>query len=58
MVKIDGEIMRRYNLGILKGALDDFGIAEEILLGIFKIHDREQKHEMLRSTSCFCESDI
>ena len=31
VVKIDGETMRGYKLGVLRGVLDDSGIAEEIV---------------------------
>lgn len=58
VVKIDGETMRGYKLGVLRGVLDDSGIAEEIVFGTLKIHDMEQCMEMLRNTPCFHENDI
>lgn len=58
VVKIDGKTMRGYKLGVLRGLLDDSGIAEEIVLGTLKTHDMEQCREMLQSTSCFHENDI
>ena len=58
VVKIDGETMRGYKLGILRGILDDSGIAEEIVFGTLKTHDMEQCREMLKKTSCFHENDI
>lgn len=58
VVKIDGEIMRGYKLGILRGVLDDSGIAEEIVFGTLKTHDMEQCREMLRTTACLHENDI
>lgn len=58
VVKIDGETMRGYKLGVLRGVLDDSGIAEEIVFGTLKTHDLEQCREMLRNTPCFRESDI
>lgn len=50
--------MRGYKLGVLRGILDDSGIAEEIVFGTLKTHDMEQCREMLRSTSCYHENDI
>lgn len=50
--------MRGYKLGVLKGILDDSGIAEEIMFGTLKTHDMEQCREMLKNTSCFHENDI
>lgn len=58
VVKIDGETMRGYKLGVLRGVLDDSGIAEEIVFGTLKTHDMEQCREMLRNTKCFHENDI
>lgn len=50
--------MRGYKLGVLRGILDDSGIAEEIVFGTLKTHDMEQCREMLRNTPCFHENDI
>ena len=58
VVKIDGETMRGYKPGVLRGVLDDSGIAEEIVSGTLKDHDMEQCREMLRNTTCFHENDI
>ena len=58
VVKIDGEAMRGYKLGVLRGVLDESGIAEEIVFGTLKTHDMEQCREMLKNTSCFHENDI
>lgn len=58
VVKIDGETMRGYKLGVLRGVLDDSGIAEEVVFGTLKTHDMEQCREMLTNTSCFHENDI
>lgn len=58
VVKIEGKTMRGYKLGVLRGVLDDSGIAEEIVFGTLKTHDMEQCREMLRSTTCFHENDI
>ena len=58
VVKIDSEAMRGYKLGVLRGVLDDSGIAEEIVFGTLKTHDMEQCREMLKNTPCFHENDI
>lgn len=58
VVKIDGKTMRGYKLGVLRGILDDSGIAEEVVFGTLKTHDMEQCREMLQNTSCFHENDI
>lgn len=58
VVKIEGKTMRGYKLGVLRGVLDDSGIAEEIVFGTLKTHDMEQCREMLRNTACFHEGDI
>ena len=58
VVKIGGETMRGYKLGVLRGILDDAGVAEEIVFGTLKTHDLEQCREMLKNTPCFHENDI
>ena len=58
VAKIDGESMRGYKLGVLRGVLDDSGIVEEVVFGTLKTHDMEQCREMLQTTSCFHENDI
>ena len=58
VVKIDGETMRGYKLGVLRGVLDDSGIVEEAVFSTLKTHDMEQCRQMLRNTSCFHENDI
>lgn len=58
VVKLDGEPMRGYKLGVLRGILDDSGIAEAIVFGTLKTHDLEQCREMLKHTPCFHEHDI
>lgn len=58
VVKIDGETMRGYKLGVLRGVLDDSGIVEEVVFGTLKTHDMEQCREMLKNTPCFHEQDI
>ena len=58
VVEIDGETMRGYKPGVLRGILDDSGTAEEIVFGTLKTHDMEQCKEMLKNTSYFHENDI
>jgi len=58
VVKIDGESIRGYKLGVLRGIMDDSGIAEEIVFGTLKTHDLELCRNMLKNTSCFKENDI
>lgn len=58
MAKIDGEAMRGYKLGILRGILDDLGIVEEAVFGTLRPRDMEQCGQMLRDTSCLHENDI
>ena len=58
VVKIEGEPVRGYKLGVLRGLLDDSGIAEEIVFGTIKTHDMELCREMLKNTPCFKEGDI
>jgi len=58
VVTIDGETMRGYKLGVLRGVMDDSGVAEEIVFGTLKTHDIELCREMLKNTSCFHENDI
>ena len=50
--------MRRYKLGVLRGILNDAGIAEEIVFSTLKTHDMEQHKEMLKNTPYFHEYDI
>ena len=58
VVTIDGETMRGYKLGVLRGVLDDSGIAEEIVFGTLKTHDLELTRELLKTSSCLKEHDI
>lgn len=58
VARIDGKTVRGYKLGVLRGILDDSGIAEEIVFGTLKTHDMEQCREMLLKTPCFHENDI
>lgn len=58
VVKIDGEVFRGYKLGVLRGIMDDSGIAEEIVFGTLKTHDLELIRDMLKTTSCLKAYDI
>ena len=58
VVTIEGETMRGYKRGVLRGITDDSGIAEEIVFGTLKTHDLELCREMLKNTSCLHENDI
>ena len=58
VVTVEGEPMRGYKLGVLRGVLDDSGVAEEIVFGTLKTHDMEQCRGMLLNTPCFHENDI
>lgn len=50
--------MRGYKLGVLRGVLDNSGIAEEVVFGTLRTHDMEQCRDMLKNTPCFQENDI
>ena len=58
VVKIEGEVFRGYKLGVLRGVMDDSGIAEEIVFGTLKTHDLELVREMLKTTLCLKAYDI
>lgn len=58
VVTIDGETIRGYKLGVLRGVTDDAGVVEEIVFGTLKTHDMELSREMLKNTKCFHENDI
>lgn len=49
VVTVDGETMRGYKLGVLRGIADDSGVAEEIVFGTLKTHDMELCREMLKT---------
>ncbi len=58
VVKIDGETFCGYKLGVLRGIMDDSGIAEEIVFGTLKTHDLELVKDMLKTTLCLKVYDI
>ncbi len=58
VVTIDGETIRGYKLGVLRGVMDASGVAEEVVFGTLKTHDMELCREMLKNTPCFHENDI
>ena len=58
LAKLDGELLRGYKLGALRGVVGDSGIIEEITFGTLKTHDIELCKELLYTTTCFQEQDI
>jgi hypothetical protein len=54
----DGEIIRGYKLGTLRGLMDDSGIIEEVVLGSIKTHDLEHCRDMILNNKCFKSGDI
>lgn len=58
VVKIDGEVFRGYKPGVLRGVMDNSGIAEETVFGTLKTHDLELIRDMLKTTSCLKAYDI
>lgn len=58
VAKIEGETLRGYKLGVLRGVMDDSGLVEEAVFGTLKTHDLELCREMLKNTPCFQEHDI
>ena len=58
VTKVDGEYVRGYKLGTLRGLMDDSGIIEEIVFDSIKPHDLELCRDMLLNTKCFKSGDI
>lgn len=58
VIKDDGEAMRGYKLGTLRGLMDDSGIIEEIVFDSIRPHDLELCRDMLLNTKCFKPGDI
>ena len=58
VIKIDGENMRGYKLGVLRGVLDTSGAIEEVCIGKIQTHDMELCRDLLKNTSCFQPGDI
>ena len=58
VVKIEGQVFRGYKLGVLRGVMDDSGIAEETVFGTLKTHDLELIRDMLKTTYCLKAYDI
>lgn len=52
VVKIDGEVFRKYKISILREIMGDSGIAEEIVFGALKTHDLKLVKEMFKTTLC------
>ncbi|WP_217302080.1 transposase [Clostridium sp. 001] len=58
VIKIDGESVRGYKLGTLRGLMDDSGIIEEIVLDSIKPHDLELCRDMILNSKCLKNGDI
>ncbi|MHC6181044.1 transposase [Clostridium sp. JNZ X4-2] len=58
VIKIDGESVRGYKLGTLRGLMDDSGIIEEIVFDSIKPHDLELCRYMLLNSKCLKKGDI
>ncbi|MTK13701.1 MAG: transposase [Clostridiaceae bacterium] len=58
VIKDDGESIRGYKLGTLRGLMDDSGIVEEIVLDSIKPHDLELCRDMILKSKCFKNGDI
>jgi hypothetical protein len=58
VIKIDGESVRGYKLGTLRGLTDDSGIIEEIVFDSIKPHDLELCRYMLLNSKCLKKGDI
>ena len=58
VVKIDGESIRGYKLGVLRGVLDTSGAIEEVCIGSIQTNDLELCRELLFETHCFQPGDI
>lgn len=58
VIKDDGEAVRGYKLGTLRGLMDDSGIVEEIVFDSIKPHDLELCRDMLLNSKCLKNGDI
>ena len=54
----DGEYVRGYKLGTLRGLMDDSGVIEEVVFGSIKPHDMELCRDMILNSSCLRNGDI
>lgn len=58
VISYEGEPVRGYKLGTLRGLMDDSGIIEEIVFGSIKTHDLELCREMILNSNCLKSGDI
>jgi hypothetical protein len=58
VISDDGEPIRGYKLGTLRGLMDDSGIIEEIVFGSIKTHDLEFCRNMILHSRCLKSGDI
>jgi hypothetical protein len=58
VISDDGEYIRGYKLGTLRGLLDDSGVIEEIVFGSVKPHDIELCRDMILNSKCLKSGDI
>lgn len=58
VIKDDGEVIRGYKMGTLRGLMDDSGIIEEIVFDSIKPHDLELCRDMLLNSKCIKSGDI
>ena len=54
----DGEYIRGYKLGTLRGLMDDSGVIEEVVFGSIKPHDLELCRDMILKSNCLKSGDI
>ena len=58
VIKDDGETIRGYKLGTIRGLMDDSGIIEDIVFGSIKPHDLEFCRDMILNSKCLKSGDI
>lgn len=58
VIKDDGETIRGYKLGTIRGLMDDSGIIEDIVFGSIKPHDLELCRDMILHSKCLKNGDI
>jgi hypothetical protein len=58
VISDDGEYIRGYKLGTLRGLLDDTEIIEETVFGTLKTHDLELCRDMILNSNCLKSGDI
>jgi hypothetical protein len=58
VISDDGEYIRGYILGTLRGLMDDSGIIEDTVFSSIKTHDLELRRDMLLSSKCFKNDHI